>query len=837
MSGYQVVTSSLLERDAPLAELLNVVTAPSTGRGAVALVTGEAGAGRTSVIRSLVTGMDKDVRILIGSCDQLSDPPALGPLREAYRGNAIAETLKAGVTQQALDALLNDLAGDRPTVLVVEDLQWADPASVDAIRYLARRLEQLSAALVLTMRSDVPDLGDSHRALLGELASCRARRIELKPLSLAAVGVLSQGSYWDPAELHSLTAGNPFYLTEVLADPAGGASARVAEAVIARLHLLGTDCLAVLEQLSVVPRAVDIAFAERLLGHQFSILGHLERCGVIAIRAGNVEFRREVERRAVERSIGRIRQIDLNRRALQAVLPDHPVGPAARARIRDEYARDLHRAQRLTEATELVHETVSLLEHEGESAALVESLVRLSQHLQMAGDNKGALTAVDRAAGLAEPMESETAQAVVSTYRGMLLAQTGQWHEALVVLGRARDLASAVGRTDLLTLCLAYLGTVRANSGDPRGVVQLRGGLRTALESGDADGAAAVYANLAEVLFLHARFDELGACLDEARRFTEKQGLRSLTSPLEVYRALHSMRSGDPHGAEWRLFRLLSASEGLGSVRLYSLPFYARLLARRGELEAAEPFLADSWREAWRQGSPIGILYSALARAEWAWLSGRADVAEEIRARVSTDALPQGLDHLVGEMYRYLFLAGASTEMIDGQAGSHYVAGPDQLPRILGDPYEEAISLICDGSPNAIRRAVSLLEKLGAVAAVRLVSKRPEKPTGRGEHTPDGAAIDASLTRRQREVLELLVQGLTNAEIARTLVVSVRTVDHHVSAILARLGVRSRQGAIATAKAVGLTPMAGRARGTTAHTLTASMTVVGPSPGRRVPAA
>ncbi|WP_433023233.1 response regulator transcription factor [Kribbella sp. CA-294648] len=130
-----------------------------------------------------------------------------------------------------------------------------------------------------------------------------------------------------------------------------------------------------------------------------------------------------------------------------------------------------------------------------------------------------------------------------------------------------------------------------------------------------------------------------------------------------------------------------------------------------------------------------------------------------------------------------------------------------------------------------------MLEKLGAVAAVRLVRRRPERPSGRGHNTLDGPAIDASLTRRQSEVLELLVQELTNAEIARTLVVSVRTVDQHVSAILARLGVRSRQGAIATAKVTGLSPVAGGARVADAHALTASMRIVRPSLGQRIPAA
>jgi DNA-binding NarL/FixJ family response regulator len=99
-----------------------------------------------------------------------------------------------------------------------------------------------------------------------------------------------------------------------------------------------------------------------------------------------------------------------------------------------------------------------------------------------------------------------------------------------------------------------------------------------------------------------------------------------------------------------------------------------------------------------------------------------------------------------------------------------------------------------------------MLERLGAVPAADWARRRlremgapvPPRPRAATRANPGG------LTARQLAVLELLREGLTNAEIAERLVLSVRTVDHHVAAILGKLGVRSRRDAAAAAEALGV---------------------------------
>ncbi|MEU4394051.1 AAA family ATPase [Kribbella sp. NPDC023855] len=840
---------SLFEREAQIGQLIEAVAAARKGRSSVALVTGEAGIGKTSLVRSFAALLKPDVRTLTGGCDDLLAPPALGPLREAFvrTEGTVAEALGQGSVEPLFNALIGELADDPPTVLILEDLQWADDTSLDVIRYVVRRLDRVRAVLVLTFRSDALDSGHPLRALLGEMACARAQRIVLAPLTLEAVRVLAGGSGWDPEELHTLTGGNPFYVAEVLAGPAGGVPASVVDATLARTSELNPGCLDAVEQLSVVPTRVSFDLGERLLGERFSHLADAERSGILEVGPEGIRFRHELARRAVEHSLSETRRIILNRAVVRAMsgadapelaaLVHHAMqagdietvvahaptaarqasrsgshrqaltcfdavlpyavrlDPRDRAQLLDEFAWELHIAHRFADAVEIGRQAVMLYESVGESAERVETLLRLSRHQCMAGDTDDAQKTIERASEVTQPLRSLSPRAATLTHRGMLLTLTGRLDEALGVLEKARDLAAKAERPDLVSLCLNYLGTVLADSGDPRGLTYLRESLTLALEAGAYESAARAYANTAEVLFRHSLFDELAACLDEGQRFTQERGFSSHAYNIEVHRAQLDLRCGKWDAAERRLRRLLDSVDEPGVLSAYSTPVYARLLARRGDLETAGGMLTTSWQRAWKQKSLVGILYAGVAYAEWAWLSERPDVAREISSTLSRYPFPRGADRLAKELRRYLCLA----EDADQRSTPNFArSGPQD------DPYERSIELVASGSPGAARWALRILEGLGARAAVARIKRDLESQAAPAAPGPGGAEDAGGLTSRQIEVLLLLSEGLTNAEIARRLVLSVRTVDHHVSAILARLGAQTRHEAVAAAASLGL---------------------------------
>ncbi len=231
---------TLLERDAALDVLAAAVRSATAGRGSAVLVTGEAGIGKTSLVREFVERTGGRVKVLGGGCDNLVTPRPLGPLRDAAAGTGgkLAAALRTGSTDAVYPAVVEELSWPAPTVLLVEDLHWADDATVDVLAYLARRLEGLPAVLVLTYRDEQVPAEHPARRLLGALSGAPVARLALPPLSVAAVDELAAGSGRDPRLLHELSGGNPFYVTEALAAPGAEVPATVADAVLARLRRL-----------------------------------------------------------------------------------------------------------------------------------------------------------------------------------------------------------------------------------------------------------------------------------------------------------------------------------------------------------------------------------------------------------------------------------------------------------------------------------------------------------------------------------------------------------------------------------------------------------------------
>jgi predicted ATPase len=209
------------------------------------LISGEAGIGKTSLVRAFVLDRPDRARVLLGACDDLVTPRTLGPLRDAVRGTRgpLATALATGDRDAVLSALLTDLAdGTRPTVLVLEDVHWADDATLDVLRYVGRRVVDLPAVVVATYRDE--EVGPSLQRVLGALGGPAVHRLAPARLSRAAVARLIGGTAATSAPLYRLTAGNPFFVSEMAAATgsatvSGAVPATVVDAVIARLHRLG----------------------------------------------------------------------------------------------------------------------------------------------------------------------------------------------------------------------------------------------------------------------------------------------------------------------------------------------------------------------------------------------------------------------------------------------------------------------------------------------------------------------------------------------------------------------------------------------------------------------
>jgi len=268
----------LLERSAPLRELGSLLAA-TVAAGRVVLVAGEAGIGKSALLRGFAEQHGADARFLAGACDPLLTPRALGPLHDIARqtGGRLSELLIAGGPREAVFAAFLDQLAQPPQrqVVVVEDAHWADEATLDLLVFLGRRLERTPTMLLVTYRDD--ELGVDHplRGVLGALPQEVVHRVRPQPLSEVAVTELARRAGRSASGLQKVTGGNPLLVTEVLAAGEPGVPATVGDLVLARLARLPVAAQEVVRLVAVVPTRAELWLLEEALGPEPAAV---ERC-------------------------------------------------------------------------------------------------------------------------------------------------------------------------------------------------------------------------------------------------------------------------------------------------------------------------------------------------------------------------------------------------------------------------------------------------------------------------------------------------------------------------------------------------------------------------------
>jgi DNA-binding CsgD family transcriptional regulator/tetratricopeptide (TPR) repeat protein len=462
----------------------------------------------------------------------------------------------------------------------------------------------------------------------------------------------------------------------------------------------------------------------------------------------------------------------------------------------------LYNLSRFDQAVTRAGQVVGLRERTGDPATLGQALTTLSRMRYMVNDPGGSEEAATRAVALLEPLGDRPRLARAYTYLAAITKLTDRLDEAIARARQALELGERTGQQDVVAHSLNYLGYALLDLGDPDGAAHLRRSAAVARAAAHYEYTQRAYTNLVEGLYRLGRFSELDGPLADGLAYAREYGFASHEYNLEAHRCMLLTLRGRWDEAEAGLRRLLAADDP-GVLASFGLSALGRLLARKGDPAAAE-LLERAWATATRTNSVQAIALAGIARVESAWLAGDHRAAADL-ARVPLERTAgRGAERYHGELLRYLARcghpvtapAGCPPEFALGIGGDW--RGAAALWRSLGAPYEHALELAGSGRQPELLAALATLDGLGAQAAATLARRQlrrlgvthlPRRPRPRTRANPAG------LTDRQLEVLGLLAEGLTNAEIADRLVVSVRTVDHHVAAILAKLNVTSRREA------------------------------------------
>jgi DNA-binding CsgD family transcriptional regulator len=847
----------LLERSQEIAALADALSSVAeTGRGRLVVVGGEAGIGKTAVLRCFCDELAGSARVLWGACDPLFTPRPLGPFLDVAEalGGELQELVAGGaLPHEVASGLARELAMRAPTVLVVEDVHWADEATLDVVRLLGRRIDNVPTLVVLSYRDDALERAHPLRLVLGELATGGSvGRLKLTPLSDGAVRQLAEPHEIDSVELYGTTGGNPFFVTEVLAAGEAAIPETVRDAVLARTARLDETSRRLLEAIAVVPPHAELWLLEAIAPDAF---GNLEQCiasGMVNSGAQAVAFRHELARLTVEESLPADRRSTLHRRAL-AALASPPTGTPDIARLSHHaeaaadagavleyapvaaeraaslgahreaaahYARTLRFAEGLplerkaallerrayecylTDESELAldasHRAVELYRELGDRGAEGDALRALSQILWCPGRVAESTHAARRAVTILEE-ELPGSPKLAMAYSNLAAVSSAAAHaeDATLWGTKALELAERLGETEVVVHALATIGEVEASidRAQQAGLVEQTG------RSFVLAAARAVDAHSHEVARHY---------LDLGIDYCSDRGLELFRLYLLAFRARMELNQGRWTEAADDAASVVRVPRTSTTPRIAALVALALVRARRGDPDVSGPL-----DEAWTLAEPTGELPRlapvAAARAEAAWLEGRHDAVAGLTDDALQLALERGGPWIVGELACWRWRAGSSDDVPAGAAEPYAcsIRGDWRRARRLwtevGCPYEAALALADADDEDALRRALDELQELGAQPAMAIVTRRLRERGVRG--LPRGPRATtrenpAGLTARELEVLALVAQALRNAEIAGRLVLSERTVDHHVAAILRKLGVRDR--AEATAEAIRL---------------------------------
>lgn len=866
---------NLLERSAQLAALerhLDAVRTSSSGR--FALIGGEAGVGKTALVQRFCA--QQPVQIRLGACDALATPHPLGPFLDiAATSDRLHHVIAAGGRpHEVATSLLDELRSARPSILVLEDLHWADDATLDVVRLLARRLDTVPVLIVGTYRDDQIDRMHPLRLLAGELAtSPGVVRLSLEALSADAVAELAAPHDVDPVELYRTTGGNPFFVSEVLAAGDGTVPQTVQDAVLARVARLTPTARRLIEAVAVAPAGVEVALLEEL---QPDAIDGVEEClasGVLTSTQSSIAFRHELGRMAIEITLPPTRRVALHRAALaalshpnrqpadparlshhaeaagdaDAVLRFAPAAAAIATRLGSpreaaaQYARALRFGAGLTDEQRAeLHSLRSVACHlTGDYRAAIEdrqaaidAYRRLSDR-RREGDALRAMSANMRCFGLVadaaeagraalevlEPLDPGPELALAYANRAMLAlnledaAATREWGaKVLELAGRLDDLESLVH-------AMNSVGTMDYLLGLDEGRRQLERSLELCRQWGIREQAGRAYIHLAWSSVRRREYARAAAYGRAGVDYCLEHGLDAWRFEILGHQARRLLDQGNWEEATEATATILRSTHTNAMAHVLALAVVAQLRVRRGDPDHHGP-LREARAVAEDAGEIQLLLPVATAAAEIAWLEAglnAAAAAESATRRTMELAQRYGAGSAIGELAVWRRRCGLrDPELAEaigpGALAPHAlelagdVAAAAAAWRALGCDYEAAV-VRCQGTFGEQRRALETFQVLdvrpAAGIAARLLRSGGARSVPRGPR-PSTRRNPGGLTAREVEVLGLIGQDLRNREIAQRLHLAEKTVDHHVGAILAKLGVRSRGQAVRAATRLGI---------------------------------
>lgn len=856
----------LIERNKFLAALAAGFEKIVEGEGHCVLLAGEAGIGKTSLIKAFSKLKRNDCNIYQGTCDSLFTPRPLAPVYDIIgqinnelwpNGDGAVDRVKM------FSKLFNELRNqDQPTLVIFEDIHWADEATLDFIKFFARRIAQIRCLFIVSYRDNEVNAQHSLRHVFGQLPPDSFTTLQLLPLSRAAVEALAAEKGYNGEDVYSITGGNPFYVNEILASYSPGIPENVKDSILALYNTLDDKTKRVWSTLSVIPAGFEIAYLKKMEPGYETAIENCLLAKIIILDNGVIFFKHELYRRTVEASLSPVLRVALNKRILDLFLGDFErnqeieriihhaknaneyrlvmkyaplaAGQAAAvgshmesarlyhmaitsydggdkdvlAKLYEFYAYECYLTNQLKDAIAYQGKLLAIRQEQGNKEQTGDSLRFLSRLWWFEGNRRQAEYYAYRAIAVLGEHGSSKAAAMAFSNMSQLKMLSDQNALSIFWGEKAIALAKELKDDETLSHALNNVGSayLQMPASKEKGIDLMMKSLEIALKNSYHEHAARAYVNLVVNNIILKDYEFAEKAIEEGIQYCMERDLDPWAAYLLSYKARLLLETGNWEQAYTIADKLLANKSYTSIVIIPALTVVAAIKMRRGDTGAL-PLLQEAARLAFEAMELQRIIPVLAALLEYEWLTGERFVEKEMLESAVNLLTDTEAEHYKQEFDFWLSKiqhANYNAKVFYGAYSMHDAKAKAEGAAQTGQPgcrYAQAIKLF-DGGMADKKMAINIIHSLGAKRVYEKM--KAEMRTSGIKNIPRGMRRStlenpANLTRRELDILFLLKEGLQNKEIAERLFIAAKTVDHHISSILFKLDAKSRAKAVTEA--------------------------------------
>jgi len=784
--------AELIERNSYLQDLTTLYHQIEGGTAHTVFLTGEAGIGKTALLNGFLNQVKDTSIIYNGACDSLFTPRPLGPLYDIALqiGDDFLDLLKREKDRSLLfSSFIQTIASSpKPVVLVFEDIHWADEATIDLIKFLARRIARLKCLFLLTYRDEEVPVQHPLKNIFGDLPAGSFSKVKVNALSFEAVAQLAKAKGYESVDqLYSLTGGNPFYVTEVLANPDSVIPERVKDSVLTTFHKREERAQNLWEILSILPSRIDFNIMKHI---EPGFPSSMETCinsGVIVIGQDHLRFKHELFRIAIEESLSFYKKKDLHQRIVQIML-DHAeeikalpqlvhhalhagdgktvatFAPRAAEEaaslgahleatklykaailytdqdqpslvtLYEKYAYECYLINQIDMAIDLQQRVLDIWRERKVSIKEGDALRFLSRLWWFKGDHDKYMYHALKSIEVLDTGAQTHELAFAYSNLSQLCMLADKTEETLRWGRKAIDLATKMSDIETLSHALNNIGAVlmRCVNSQAEGEETLNKSLYLALDNGFHEHVARSRTNLGSNYVIIRNYKKAAATFELGLKYCEIHNLDSWTYYILSWKARMLFETGEWKEAEALSEQLQTRTNHpeAGIVRVGALITLAKLKLRTGEFEKAKLLIKDAKSMAMPTREPQRIIPVLALELELHWFTGEPFSIEDVEFAIR-ELFPDKNNCWQYSELIYWLNKNKLSAYIDG---TQYVgpyhhevmnewATAAEVWKNLGCPYEEALALM-DGNSEQQTRALVLFSELGATSAREMLRSK-----------------------------------------------------------------------------------------------------------------